>query len=217
MKSIYLIALTLLLPGCLLELLTTTAIQGDLAAKSATQGQQVLHHTRDMAGKTELEQAIKLYAFDQEYYPARLDDLVPRYLPAVPMRGNGESFIYNPQTGQVLLQAETTTPRGGSSTMTSADMQNIELIRDSIYTYWQATGVYPESLDSLAPLYIDALPAMSSGGAFLYDPLTGAANHPAEFNVQAPTQGGATSQRKPKMIQENYSNSQLEALVELGI
>ena len=217
MRYLLLIAIGMTSSGCLLELLTTTAIQGELSAQSAQQGQQVMNQAKDTTRKTELEQAIRMYSFDKEHYPARLEDLVPAYLPEVPVRGNGNPFAYNPTTGKVSLRVEKTPYRRGTpAVMTQTDVENLGLMRTAIYDYWSATGVYPKSLDSLTPLYIDSLPSMSSGGAFLYDASTGAVNHPAELVQSPPTGGGDAPQRKPKMIQENYSDSQLEQLVELG-
>lgn len=216
MKYILLIALGMLSSGCLLEVMTTTAIQGELAAENAQAGQRAIQQARDTKGKIELDQAISMYTIDKNQYPSSLEDLVPHYLPTVPLRGNGQSFGYNPRTGKVTTQAETTPFEGGSSVMTQADIQNLDALRDAVYYYWQATGLYPESLDILPPLYIDSIPSMSSGGAFLYDNTTGGVNHPAEFNTPE-QQGGNTPRNEPRMIQENYSNSQLETLVDLGL
>lgn len=216
MRYVLLLALGVMHTGCLLEVMTTTAIQGELAAQNASQGQQALNNARDMKGKTELEQAIKLYAFDTNHYPVMLSDLVPGYLPAVPMRGNGQPFNYDSSTGKILMHGNAI-PNQRAVSMTQGDVQNLELMRDAIYTYWQTTGRYPQSLDSLTPLYIDTVPSMSSGGAFLYDVTTGAVNHPVELRAPVPNQGGNASQQQPKMIQENYSDSQLETLVDLGL
>ena len=217
MRYILLLALGVIHSGCLLEVMTTTAIQGEMAAQNASQGQQTIHYAKDMKGKTELEQAIKLYAFDTNHNPAVLSDLVPKYLPEVPLRGNGQPFHYDSSTGKILMNVNTIPNQGAVLSMTQGDMQNLELIRDAIYTYWQTTGRYPSSLDSLTPLYMDAVPSMSSGGSFLYDVTTGAVNHPVELRAPVPNQGNNASQQPPKMIQENYSDSQLETLVELGL
>ena len=217
MRYLMIIALGFISSGCLLEVLTTTAIQGELAAQNATAGQQVLNSAKDTKGKTELDSAIQMYTFDKEHYPQTLNDLVPRYLPAVPLRGNGQPFGYDPATGKVSLRVETTPYGGASSSMTAADVQNLGLIRDAIYTYWQSTGYTPESLDRLVPLYMDSLPSMSSGGAFIYDKTTGEVTHPAEFSTPtAATSGGGAPRQQAQGIGEAHSQSQLEALSELG-
>jgi hypothetical protein len=216
MRYFLVLMLGVLSSGCLLELMTTTAIQGKLAAESATQGQAAMNQAKDMKGKTELEQAIKMYTFDQDRYPSSLDDLVPRYLPALPLRGNDQAFSYDPRRGKVSNDVQTK-PYGGSGSarMTNQDVTNLTALRQAIYGYWQATRRYPDSLSSLEPLYIQTVPTMSSGGAYLYDPTTGGVNHPEELRVpSSPQQNNST--RQPKMIQENYSDSQLETLVDLG-
>lgn len=63
--------------------------------------------------------AINQYGMATGYYPTSLDQLVPTYLPQLPMANNGMPFIYDPQTGALYEpQGQTPTqamPYGGQT------------------------------------------------------------------------------------------------------
>lgn len=160
-----------MLTGCIAEVLTTTAIQGELAARDAQASAQALNYAKESRTKIEAEQAIRAYQAETGAYPPTLTALVPNYLANVPLHPNGQPYGYDAATGR-LLDQPIQAPRAPSFTQT--DQRNLELIGDAIYGYWEATGVYPRSLDDLDPIYIERVPRLESGAAFEYDAQTGA-------------------------------------------
>ena len=175
MTRMLLLALPLALSGCMVELLTTTAIQGELASQNAQAGMQALDHAKEMRARTEAEQAIRAYQAEKGSYPTSLAALVPGYLPGVPTHSDGSPFGYDPATG-VLLD----TPPAASAQITQADRNSLAALDAAIYAYWESTGRYPPSLQALAPTYIQSVPTTSAGEAFLYDVQTGAIYHPQQ-------------------------------------
>ncbi len=189
MRMLLLIALTLPLSGCLMELLTATAIQGELAAESAQSATRVLSYAKESLANTELQHAIDVYAAEQGHYPPSLEALVPDYLHSVPKTPTGRPYAYDPSTGRLIDPAAAP----AQVHFTNADRQNLQEVKAGIYSYWQSTGYFPRTLDDLDPLYMQAVPALSSGGAFIYDPQTGSVYHPAELAAAA---AGISAQNK---------------------
>ncbi len=170
--------LPLALSGCMLELLTTTAIQGELAAKDAQAATQALRYAKESTAKREAEYAIRTYQAEKGSYPPSLAALVPGYLPGIPMHADGTPFGYDPATGKLL---DSDAPAPVQIPFTPEDGSNLKRIEDAIYSYWQTTGNYPRSLDDLDPMYIEQVPTLSTGGAFVYDAQTGAVYHPNDL------------------------------------
>ena len=223
MRHCMIIIIGLCSSGCLMEVVTVTAIQGEMAAQSAQAGNQALGKANDTKSKIELESAINTYAGLTGHYPTSLDALVPNYLPTVPAQSNGKLFGYDPKTGKVtILPWDANQPAAPPrQDMTRADMNNLNQLRQAIYRYWEMTGYYPESLESLSPLYITRIPTMSSGGSFPYNRRTGNVSHPGEYQ---PTQGAKAGQsvggRSPggqaNAIAGAHSQKQLKMLDDLG-
>ena len=207
--------------GCLLEVMTTTAIQGELAAESAQSAGRAMERAEDSKSKIEIESAVRQYSGEKGYYPSLLNDLVPDYLTVLPVQSDGQSFQYNPQNGAVSIRKAGIPGRGSTDpmVMTQADVQNLQRLRGAVYRYWEVTGLYPPNLESLAPLYIPEVPLMSSGGAFRYDVTTGAVSHPAEFR-QAPAQAGrpvgAGAGSNPNAIADGNTRRQNQIMDDLG-
>lgn len=179
----------LLLPGCMAEVLTSAAIQADLQAKQASAAQQTLSNVRSDTGQMNLQRAVDLYQADKGSLPASLDLLVPDYIDAIPPRGDGGAFGYNPLTGKVL---ET------DAGPTAADYLMMEQIKTAINAYGTATGLYPPTLDTLNQSgYLPVPPRTESGQPFNYNNQNGAVSHPldgpvtAAMPTQAPRPGGA--------------------------
>ena len=188
MRTLLLIALTLPLSGCLMELLTVTAIQGELAAENAQSATRVLSYVKESVANTELQRAIDAYAAEKGYYPPSLGALVPDYLYSVPKTPSGTPYAYDPNTGRLIDPAAAP----AQVPFTAADRRNLQKVKDAVYLYWKSTGFYPRTLDDLDPLYMEAVPKLSSGGVFIYDPRTASVYHPAEFATQrAPASRGA--------------------------
>jgi len=176
MKPLLALLLPFALAGCLAEVLTTTAIQGELAARDAQAAASAMRYAKESKAKTEAEYAIRAYQADTGSYPPSLAALVPGYLPGVPTHADGTPFGYDPATGRLMDGAAT-----AQVPFTQEDGRNLKRIEDAIFAYWQATGDYPRALNDLAPVYMDAVPMLSAGGAFIYDPQTGAVYHPSDF------------------------------------
>ena len=174
----------LLLPGCMAEVLTTAAIQADLQAKQAGAAQQTLSHVKSDMGEVNLQRAVDLYQADKGSLPTSLAVLVPDYIDAIPPRGDGGAFGYNPLTGKVLE-----TDMGP----TAADYLMMDQIKTAINAYGTATGLYPPTLDTLNQSgYLPVPPRTESGQPFNYNNQNGAVTHPLDGHVaaQAPRAGG---------------------------
>ena len=70
-----------------------------------------------------------------------------------------------------------------------ADTKNLARIQIGISEFVKVRGQYPESLDVLAPMYMEFVPKTADGRAFLYNPTTATASIPAA--IQQNTGWGA--------------------------
>lgn len=117
-------------PGCLLDVMTTTAIQGELAKENATAATRALDQAQrtaddvssrnaslnaqpqpitaaDRANKEKIRQAINSYGQAVGYYPPSLQALVQYgYLDELPKTSNGQDFIFYPENGALYHPAE---------------------------------------------------------------------------------------------------------------
>lgn len=170
MRYVVLTVIAASLSGCLLELLSTTAIQSDLQAKQATAAKNTLNQVTNETGQVHLQRAVDLYHADKAGYPESLNQLVPNYIDAIPERADGGAFGYNPVTGRVLKDDAGPAP---------ADYLMMEQIDEAIVAYGHATGYYPPELDALTQAgYLNVLPRTAEGEPFLYDNQNGAVTHP---------------------------------------
>lgn len=169
--------------GCGVELLTTTAVQGELQAQqlSAMRGQ--VQSAANQTGKINLERAIKTYQAEHGAYPPSLDVLAPNYIPAVPVKADGTQYGYDPSTGQLLDTASPAPAVSGPSAQDSETMANIQ---DAIARCGAETGYYPAALDDLYPHYLPMPPRTAAGEEFVYDNQTGAIRHPHQTQAAAP-------------------------------
>ena len=178
MRSIVLVLLLLPLTGCLMEVMTTTAIQGTLQAESATAAMKQLHRAQDQVNRDTMRQAIGVYTAETGTYPVSLYSLVPEYLAEVPVRPDGLPYEYDPISGTV----RDADARGPQITIpiSNADRDTMAGLRDSIYDYADWTGYYPGSLEALVPDYLRYVPVTTSGHAYVYNPMDGSLRHPAQ-------------------------------------
>jgi hypothetical protein len=181
MKPTLTIFLVLILAGCGVELLATTAIQSDLQAEQLKAMKGQLGHAADQTAKVNIQRAIDTYAAEKGQYPASLAELAPAYIPSVPNRPDGQPYGYDPTTGKVLDRAAPV-----SAGPTSNDFQKMNQIRGAIDQYGQAVGFYPPSLAALAPTYLPAVPKTDSGQDFVFYSENGGLFHPAQLTQQAP-------------------------------
>jgi len=175
MRKIIAAMLVLPLAGCGVEVLTATAIQGELAAQNAKQATTQLNNAKDMKADIEISQAIRVYQAEKGAYPPSLEALVPDFLAAVPA-----GYTYNPATGE-FSQGN----GGGSGSLGNAippsDINTMMDIRKAINAYGTATGFYPNTLDALVPDYLPQVPLASNGEPYVYSNLDGDLIHPSRL------------------------------------
>lgn len=176
----------LALAGCGAELLTTTAIQGELQAEQAKALKGQIDSAAQTSGRIQIERAIQTYRAENGQNPPSLDALVPQYLPQVPAQADGSPYAYDPATGTLGSEG---TPQGP----TSQDHQAMARIRKAINQYGHATGYYPGTLEALVPRYLPQLPKTASGEQFLYNNQTGEVRHPQAGKTPARRQRGGAA------------------------
>ncbi len=239
---IFICFVPIILSSCGVELLTTTAIQGELQAQQLKSMQRQVQGIADQTGKINLERAIQTFRAENGRYPSSLNELVPQYLPSLPSPSGDSAYSFDPITGQVI-----TVP----SSIPSEDIRKMEQVKYAIVQYAQATGYYPATLDSLYPTYLSFVPRTSDGQAFIYNAQTGGVSHPLFAGAQTPqtttpatpvgsypmnsvTGGMAVQQQLNSMtnssgavgsysrqsvqnVQNDYSNKQNKVMDDLGL
>lgn len=179
MRTVILAVLVLTGAGCGVELLATTAIHAELQAENMKALQKHGQHAADMSARINLERAVKTYQAEQGRWPASFEELVPTYLPSIPVKPDGAPYGYNPATGDIL-----DAPMGLPVTITEptlGDIAKMETIREAINSYGTRVGFYPPSLAALVPSYLNELPKTDKGEDFLYRCEDGALTHPADL------------------------------------
>ena len=190
MKPLCVLLAAVLLAGCGVELLTTTAIQGELQAEQLKAMKGQISHASDTTAKINIQRAIDTYNAEKGQYPASLSELAPAYIPSVPNRPDGQPYGYDPVAGKVL-EAAVAAPAGP----TASDYQKLEQIRVAIDQYGRSVGYYPPSLQALVPAYLPAVPKTDSGRDFVFDPQTGYLGTPEQLAQHAPPGPGGQPQR----------------------
>ncbi len=173
-SSIQLIVIFLLffiVSGCGVELLTTTAIQGELQAKQLKSMQRQVQSISNQTGKINIERAIQTFQAENGRYPTSLAELVPQFLPSLPQPSNDKAYSFDPATGQII-----TVP----AAIPTEDIRKMEQIKYAVVQFARTTGYYPANLDSLYPSYLTFVPRTNDGGPFIYNPQTGAVLHPLQ-------------------------------------
>jgi len=168
--------------GCGAEILTATAISGQLQKEQVGAMKRNIDHAKDTTGRTATEQAIRTFQAEKGHHPPSLEALVPQYLAEVPRKADGSPYGYDPTTGRLL---DGPAPGG----MPPADQQTMNQIRSAINQYGTATGYYPGTLDDLAPHYLPVPPRTQDGRPFHYNNQTGEVRHPGTPGGAAPGPG----------------------------
>ncbi|MCX8065991.1 MAG: hypothetical protein N3G21_12615, partial [Candidatus Hydrogenedentes bacterium] len=163
------ILIAFLVAGCGVELLTTTAIQGELQAQQLKSMQRQVQGITNQTAKINLQRAIQTFQAENGRYPTSLNELVPKYLPSIPDAGDGSHFTFDPYTGQI---------NSAPATIPAEDLRRMEQIKYAVIQFAQLTGYYPASLDVLYPNYLSFLPTTTNGEQFIYNSQTGAVSHP---------------------------------------
>jgi hypothetical protein len=185
--------MSLALTGCGVDLLTSTAIEGELQAQSARTALHALNRTKGAVDRMTAERAVQAYYAERGVYPPSLETLVPNWLPEIPKRADGTPYGYDPKTGQILdtqsMPLQNAPPsRTLSGTQPSAvDQTRLAHLQHAVQAYRNDKGYNPASLYALVPDYLDEVPATTSGAPFIYSMASGA--------VQLPSTGGDPHQR----------------------
>ncbi|MDP2324731.1 MAG: hypothetical protein Q8N51_11945 [Gammaproteobacteria bacterium] len=171
MKVAMAILVGILLPGCMAEMLVTTAITADMAAQQADTTLGTMNQAKMDTDLVLLRDAIKYYQMENGGYPPDLGALVPVHIAAIPTRPDGAPFGYNPVSGEVYESAEGPAP---------ADYLMMESLKQAVNAYGTQTGYYPPTLDVLYPTFVQRPPRTASGQPFTYNNQNGQITHPDE-------------------------------------
>jgi hypothetical protein len=165
--------------GCLVDMLATTAIEGELHKKSLESSMKALDYAKQTTGQIGAQQAIEAYRAEHGTNPPSLEALVPGYLATMPVQSDGRPWSYDPATG-------TLSDMPGANPAATAGLQDriaMEQIQAAINKYGTATGYYPPSLQTLVPTYLSSVPKASNGQDFIFYPQDGRLINPAETQV----------------------------------
>lgn len=165
------VGMAVTLPGCLVEMLMTTAVTADMAAQNAGELQGSMTQAQIDVDKIRLQEAVDLFAAEKGVYPADLSALVPGHIQAVPLRPDGKAYGYNPVAGEVYDSADGPAP---------ADYIMMQNLKSAINAYGTQTGFYPPTLDALYPTYVPTPPRTATGKPYGYNNLNGEVTHPDE-------------------------------------
>ena len=189
MRYGFAVLLVVELAGCGVEVLTTTAIQGELQSQQLQAMKRQVGGVADSAAKANLRKAIDTFQAEKGYYPLTLSSLVPDYLPSLPKRADGTPFDYDATTGRLLDGPVAPGLAGSSATSQGpSDEQRMAQIRAAIDRYGQATGYYPPSLQALVPQYLAEVPKTVSGQDFIFYPQNGGLYVPGQVTYASPPQ-----------------------------
>lgn len=193
MRRVVAMVLVLGIAGCGVEVLTTTAIQGELQAEQMTAMKRQMSGAADTTAQINIERAIATYKAETGTNPPSLEALVPGYLPQLPLRPDGMAYGYDPATGTLtgygVPAPPTATATGGGPTQ--PDLRKIQEIKSAIARYGTTTGFYPPTLQALVPAYLPTLPKTTSGQDFGYNNQNGDVWHPAQAAAQGQPVYGA--------------------------
>ena len=171
LSGILAVGMAVMLSGCLVEMLATTAVTADMAAQNAGEIKGTMNQAQLDIDMVRLQEAVDVYSAEKGTPPTDLAVLVPTHIEAVPLRPDGKPFGYNPIEGEVYESGEGPAP---------ADYFTMEKLEVAITSFGTATGYYPPTLDALYPAYYPQLPRTSSGKPFTYNHQNGEITHPDE-------------------------------------
>ena len=185
------VAMAIMLPGCLVEMLATTAVTADMAAQNASAVTETMNQAQLDTDLVQLQAAVDLYTVEKGTPPTDLAVLVPAHIEAIPSRPDGKPFGYNPIEGVVYESGEGPAP---------ADYFTMEKLEVAITSFGTATGYYPPTLDALYPTYYPQLPRTASGKPFTYNNQNGEITHPDEgkqYGTAEPEMDGSSAPVTP--------------------
>lgn len=172
----------IIIAGCGAELLTTTAIQGELQAEQLKAMKGQVGQASETTAKINIQRAIDTYQAEKGSYPPTLDALVPDFLPSLPHKADGSPFGYDAASGRVLDDSASLQPPSmpAIGAPTPADYQKLQTVQMAIARYAQQKGAYPASLETLVPSYLLILPKTDAGQNLNYSPQTGTVSLPGQ-------------------------------------
>ena len=183
--------LPLLATGCLVDMLASTAIQGELQKEQLGVLTRQLEAAKEFKSDTEVNQAVQAYTAEHGAYPASLEALVPDYFTAVPTQADGTPYSYDPATGKIgAAQPMLAAPAASGA----SNSERIAQIRGAINKYGTAVGYYPPSLQALVPQYLPSVPKAVNGQDFIYYPENGALLEPQGASPTQPMPAGGYAQ-----------------------
>ena len=174
------------LAGCGVEVLTTTAIQGELQAQQLSSIRGQVTSASESVGQTNLQRAIDTFFAEKGYYPLTLDVLAPDYIPSIPVKADGSPYGYDATTGKIFDGPVPEAAPAPTPFDELSDIQRIARIRQAIDRYGPATGYYPPTLDALVPDYLPAVPKTTTGADFFYNSQDGTIAVPGQQSVPPP-------------------------------
>jgi len=185
------VGMGVMLSGCLVEMLATTAVTADMAAQNAGEIKGTMNQAQLDIDLVRLQEAVDLYTVEKGVVPPDLSALVPGHIEAIPVRPDGKPFGYNPILGEVYESGEGPAP---------ADYFTMEKLEVAITSFGTATGYYPPTLDALYPTYYPQLPRTASGKPFTYNNQNGEITHPDEgkqYGTAEPEMDGSSAPVTP--------------------
>ena len=173
--------MALLLSGCLVEMLMTSAVTADMAAQNAGEMKGTMSSAQIDTDLVRLQEAVDTYTAEKGAFPSDLSALVPTHIEALPMRPDGKPYGYNPIEGEVYRSGEGPAP---------GDYFLMQRIDVAIKNFGATTGYFPPTLDALYPTYLPLPPRTASGKPFSYNNQNGEVTHPDEGKQYAPADPG---------------------------
>jgi hypothetical protein len=201
--------------GCLVDMLASTAIESGLQAQQMSTLKNTLDHVKDTTSDLGVNQAIQAFQAEHGRSPASLQELVPEYMPQVPVRPDGKPYGYDPATGQLLEGPgpvpAVIQPRGESNA------QKMQRIREAINKFGTATGYYPGSLAQLVPMYLPEAPKTADGRDFIYVKENGGLFAPEPLTPASPAPYGGQAAPSRPMVGGGGIGPMGEAMTGIGI
>lgn len=217
MRRALIVCVSMILVGCGVDVLTTTAIQGELQAQNAAAAMRQFKSMTSAVGIEQVQQAVDMYTATHRAYPPSLDFLVPSPFPCMPTSPDGSHYDYNPSTGRVLSSTRPT------DAMLAQDQVTIQQIEQAIQQCGRATGYYPGTLDDLSPTYLRQRPRTASGQEFYYNNQTGEVRHPQQTSMRRAASpgrqrggGGTGSAAMAELAAGNAVRQQLNSMSQSG-
>ncbi len=101
MRNLWILVLVLALAGCGVEMVATTAIEGAAQAENAKTMMNQAGAATGQLDRVKIERALASFHVERGVYPASLGELVPDFLPILPVKSDGSPYTFDPASGKV--------------------------------------------------------------------------------------------------------------------